>query len=450
MTAIETGSALLTDLYELTMAAGYFERRLTCRATFELFVRARLPQRGFLVACGLESALAYLENLRFTEDEIAFLREHPVFRTVSSGFFDFLRELRFTGDVSAIPEGTIVFAEEPLLQVTAPITEAQIIETYLLSVLSFETLVATKSARVVRAAAGKDVLEFGARRAHGPAAGIRAARAAYVGGCHATSNVLAGSLFGIPLAGTAAHSWTQAFPSERESFVALLDCFPDSAILLIDTYDTVSGAETAAVLGRKISGVRLDSGDLLQKSREVRQILDRHGHRETRIVASGDLDEFKIAELIAAGAPIDSFGVGTEIVTSRDAPALGMVYKLVESEEAGRVEYKTKFSEEKSYSPGPKQVFRFASGGRFHHDLITRAEESCPGAEPLLEAVMRQGQRITAHSSLEAVRARARENIKCLPDEYQTLKNAAHYPVQKSEALQRLWEETRVRHFAEK
>jgi nicotinate phosphoribosyltransferase len=283
MTGIETGSALLTDLYELTMAAGYFECRLERRATFELFVRALPPERAFLLACGVESALDYLENLQFTEEEIGFLRNQPVFRTISNGFFDYLRTFRFTGDVSAIPEGTIAFAEEPFLQVTAPLIEAQIVETYLLSVLSFETLVATKSARVVRASAGRDIAEFGARRSHGPDAALRAARAAYVGGCQSTSNVLAGSLFGIPLAGTAAHSWTQAFPSERESFVALLDTFPNSAILLIDTYDTVAGAETAAALGRKISGVRLDSGDLLQKSREVRRLLDRHGHSETRM-----------------------------------------------------------------------------------------------------------------------------------------------------------------------
>ncbi|MGH9444758.1 MAG: nicotinate phosphoribosyltransferase, partial [Terriglobia bacterium] len=449
MTKLTAGTALLTDLYELTMAAGYFERRLDCRATFELFVRVLPPERAFLLACGLESALEYLENFRFTEEEVRFLREQPVFKAIGGDFFDYLRNLRFTGDVSAVPEGTVVFAEEPLLQVTAPIAEAQIVETYLLSVLSFETLVATKAARVVRGAEGKAVLEFGARRAHGPEAGVLAARAAYVGGCQATSNVLAGSLFGIPLAGTAAHSWTQAFPSERESFIALLDSFPDSAILLIDTYDTVPGAETAASLGRKVSGVRLDSGDLLQKSRQVRRILDSQHHHETQIVASGDLNEFKIAELVGAGAPIDSFGVGTEIVTSKDAPALSVVYKLVETEQAGRVEYKTKFSEEKTYLPGRKQVFRFAVRGRLHHDLIARAGECYPSAAPLLEPVMRGGRRIGPRPALEAVRARARESIMRLPVEYQALESAPRYPVQKSDAIERLLEDLRTSHFAE-
>ena len=238
------------DLYELTMAAAYFEHRIDCRATFELFVRHLPKTRTYLVAAGLEAALDYLENLRFTLTDVAFLRQQPAFKTVSSQFFDYLLDFRFSGDVQAVEEGSLVFAEEPILQVTAPVLEAQIVETYLLSVINFETLIASKAARVVTTAQGRDVLEFGTRRAHGPEAGVRAARAAYLGGCVATSNVMAGFRYGIPLAGTAAHSWTQVYPNERASFQALLDTFPGQAILLIDTYDSLAGAEIVASLGQ--------------------------------------------------------------------------------------------------------------------------------------------------------------------------------------------------------
>jgi nicotinate phosphoribosyltransferase len=439
--------ALLTDLYEITMAAGYFERRLPYRATFELFVRSLPPERNFLLACGLESVLTYLENLHFSREHIEFLRHQPVFRTVSDDFFDYLRNFRFTGDVYALPEGTVAFAEEPLLQVTAPMGEAQLVETYLLSVLNYETLVATKAARVVRAAGAKAVLEFGARRAQGPEAGVRAARAAYIAGCNATSNVLAGMLYGIPLAGTAAHSWTQAFPSERESFEALLDSFPDTAILLIDTYDTLAGAELASVLGRKVAGVRLDSGDLVALSREVRKILDRHGLQETRIIASGDLNEYKIAEIVATGAPIDSFGVGTEMVTSRDVPALNVIYKLVETEAAGRVQYKTKYSSHKAYLPGRKQVFRFSINGRFDHDVVALDDESHTEGRPLLQPVMREGRRLAPSPPIEEVRALAKDNLERFPDCYQALHSGSQYTVEKSKRLQQLLEELRAEYF---
>lgn len=440
---LAASDALLTDFYELTMAAGYFERQLKERATFELFVRSLPKQRHFLLASGLEAALEFLENVRFTPDQIEFLRRELAFRSVSEGFFDYLRAFRFTGDVCAVPEGTVLFAEEPFIQVTAPIAEAQLVETYLLSVINYETLVATKAARVVRAASGKQVLEFGARRAPGPEAGLRAARAAYVGGCAATSYSQAGLLFGIPVAGTAAHSWTQAFDSERESFEALLDSFPDTAILLIDTYDTLSGAALASGLSRKIAGVRLDSGDLIELSRQVRKILDQHGHSETQIVASGDLNEYKITEIVAAGAPIDVFGVGTEIVTSRDLPALNVIYKLVETEGSGQVHYKTKCSSHKAYLPGRKQVFRFSADGHFHHDLITLAGKSASDARPLLEPVMKNGQRLRPPPSLESIRAYARESLGRLPTEYQALQGASQYPVEKSSALEQLRESLR-------
>lgn len=445
--------ALLVDLYELTMAAGYFERRVDCRATFELFVRHLPRERAYLVAAGVDSALDYLEHLRFTEDDVRFLRTHAAFRTVSDTFFDYLRRFRFTGAVAAADEGTVVFEDEPILQVSAPIAEAQVVETYLLSVVNFETLVATKAARVVRAAGAAGVLEFGTRRAQGPEAGLRAARAAYIGGCVGTSNVLAGRLYGIPIAGTAAHSWTQAFETERESFEALLDTFPDSAILLIDTYDPIAGAETAARLGRKITGVRLDSGDLLEKSRQVRQILDRHGHRETQIVASGDLNEFKIAELVGQGAPIDIWGVGTDLATSRDVPALGVVYKLVEIERHGHAEAKTKFSEQKIYSPGRKQVFRYSAPSRdgqelkYHHDLVARFDEAYPDAEPLLRTVMRDGRRLKPAQPVEQIRARALHNLSRLPEEYFALDHAPRYPVEKSAILDEMLEEAREKYL---
>jgi nicotinate phosphoribosyltransferase len=437
------GRALLTDFYELIMAAGYFEHKLEARATFELFIRSLPPERTYLVACGLEAAIEYLESLRFTKEDIAFLRRQSAFRTVSGAFFDYLRDFRFTGDVNAVREGTVIFAEEPVLQITAPIVEAQIVETYLLSVINFETLVATKSSRVVHAAQGKGVLEFGTRRAQGPEAGLRAARAAYIGGCIATSNVLAGFRYGVPLAGTVAHSWTQAFSTERESFEAILETFPEHAFLLIDTYEPLAGAELASSLGRRLPGVRLDSGNLLDESRAVRKLLDLHGLAETKIVASGDLNEYKIAELMAAGAPVDFFGVGTEIATSRDVPSLSAVYKLVELEEHGRLHYKTKYSKHKGYAPGRKQVFRFEENGRFHHDLISRADENYPDAVPLLDPVMMKGKRVAPQPVIEDIRSYAQRQLTKLPEESKVLHDAVTYDVRKSTPLEHLHDQLR-------
>ena len=441
--------SLMVDLYELTMAAAYHHHGISQTATFELFVRGLPPERSFLIAAGIESALDYLETLRFSDDDIEFLRHQPSFRTVQSSFFDYMKAFRFTGEVHAVPEGTVVFAQEPLLRVTAPIPEAQIVETYLLSVLHFETLIASKAARVVEAARGHKVLEFGTRRAHGPEAGVRAAKSAYLGGCSATSNVLAGKLYGVPLAGTAAHSWTMIFPSERESFDRLLDVFPETAILLIDTYDPLEGAETVTSLGRKVLGVRLDSGDLVNNSRQVRQLLDRRGLKDTQIVASGDLNEYKIKELLDEGAPIDVFGVGTDLATSRDAPALGMVYKLVETDEGGKAEYKAKFSDGKVNYPGRKQVFRFIRDGMFTHDVLSAcAEESFPEAEPLLEPVLREGKRLVPRPSFAERRERVRSGLSKLPEIHKRLEAAEAYPVRPSPNLERRLEELRDRHIS--
>ncbi len=438
--------ALLTDLYELTMAAGYFERRVDCRATFELFVRSLPKGRSYLVAAGIDAAADYLESLRFTDEDIRFLRGQPVFSRISSEFFDYLRAFRFTGDLNAVEEGTLIFAEEPILQVTAPVLEAQVAETYLLSLINFDTLVASKAARVMGAAQGRAVLEFGSRRAHGPEAGVRAARAAYVGGCAATSNVMAGLRYGIPLAGTAAHSWTQVFPTERESFEALLETFPDTAILVIDTYDPGAAAEMAVTLGRPVPGVRLDSGDLLETSRRVRGILDHHGLSSTKIVASGDLNEYKIEWLVQNGAPIDTFGVGTELSTSLDVPALASIYKLVEVEREGQVEHKAKFSQDKISWPGRKQVCRFSRDGKMEYDLVCRAGESFPAAEALLQPVIQNGRRVAPQRDLHDVRARTLGNLERLPAAYRALRDAPAYPVRKSPALERLLDEVRSRY----
>ena len=444
--------ALLTDLYELTMAAAYFEHRVPTRATFELFVRQLPPERSYLVAAGLDSALGYLENLRFTEQDLTFLRGLPVFRTVSDDFFHYLSSFRFSGEAYAVPEGTLIFGGEPLLQVSAPIIEAQIVETYLLSVINFETLIASKAARVYCAAGGRPVWEFGTRRAHGPQAGVRGARAAYVGGCAGTSNVLAGYLYDVPTAGTAAHSFTQSYPSERESFLALLDTFPSST-LLIDTYDSLAGAETAATLGRRVAAVRLDSGDLLEKSRRVREILDRHGQTDTKIFASGDLNEYKIHELVASGAPIDEFGVGTDLATSHDVPSLGVVYKMVEVERDGQVELKTKFSEQKANWPGRKQVFRFSKPGpngrdSFQRDLVARWDESYAEAAPLLEVVMQEGRRLQPSLPISQARARTLHSLERLPQRYRSLDPGPQYPVGHSAALDRMLQEVRRQYVA--
>jgi nicotinate phosphoribosyltransferase len=427
--------ALLTDLYQLTMAAGYFHRGMTgAVATCEMFVR-RLPRRRrYLLAMGLERVVRYLEHLRFTDDEVAFLATVPALRDAMTPAFEaFLRDLRFTGDVWAVPEGTAVFANEPLLRIRAPIVEAQIVETFLLSAVNHATLVASKAARVVHAAglteggsaarATADVMEFGTRRTH-PDAAVDAARAAYCAGFVGTSNVEAGFRYGVPVMGTAAHMWTMAHPTEEAAFAGYVATFPSAAILLIDTYDTLRGAHRAAAVARdKLKGVRLDSGDLLALSRAVRVILDEHGCRTASIVASGDLNEHRIAELRAAGAPIDVYGVGTDLVTSIDAPALGGVYKLVELERNGARSPIAKFSEGKATLPGAHQIHRFHDGdGRIARDVVALADEPVPpSAEALLVPVMQAGVRTGPTEPLDAVRARARRTLAALPAELLSL-----------------------------
>jgi len=437
-------SALLTDLYELTMAAAYYENDFQATASFELFVRNLPRQRSYLLAAGLEQALDFLETVRFNPQEIAYLRAHPVFAHVSDAFFDYLKEFRFSGDVWAVPEGTLVFADEPLLRVTGPIVEAQIVETFLLTTLTFQTLIATKAARVVQAAGGRGVVEFGSRRAHGPEAGVLAARAAYIGGCSGTSNVQAGFRFGIPTYGTVAHSFVMAYGQEEESFQRFERVFPDHAVLLVDTYDTLAAIDKIIQLGMRPRGVRLDSGDLVSLSREVRRRLDHGGLGETKIFASGDLNEHTIAAVLAQGAPIDFFGVGTELATSKDAPALGGVYKLVELRDGAADHPRAKFSEDKVTYPGRKQVFRFRHPqGLYDHDVIARAEEDHPEAEPLLDCVLRQGKRTQPSPPLETIKKRARESLAHLPEPCRRLREPAAYPVKISQPLAQLLEEVR-------
>jgi nicotinate phosphoribosyltransferase len=399
-------NGLLTDLYQLTMAAGYFEAGKSDEiATFEMFVR-RLPQgRHYLVAAGLPQAVEYLETLQFRADEVAWLRSLPQFSRVPREFWSYLLKFRFTGSLAAAAEGTAMHAKEPLLVVRAPLIEAQLVETYLLSMIGFQTLIATKAAHLLEVADGRPIVEFGSRRAHGPQAGLYAARAAYIGGCVGTSNVMAGYQYGIPLFGTSAHSWVLAFDSEREAFRKLQDLLGDRCAYLVDTYDSLEGTRKAASLGKPIWGVRLDSGNIVSLAKGARKILDEAGLRHAKIMATNELDEVRIREILAAGAPVDVFGVGTALATSSDSPALGAVYKLVEIEVDGVSRYPSKKSEEKATLAGAKQVFRYSG-----FDVLGRMNEE-PTADGdyvrVLKPVMANGRRIAPLPSIEEARAHA-------------------------------------------
>ena len=439
-----TQAATLTDLYELTMAAGYFKAGVFDDFTFELSVRQLPANRSYLIACGIAGALDYLENFRFTREEIKYLRALPVFRSIGKKFFDYLAGLKFEGRVRAVPEGTVVFAEEPMMVVTAPAPMAQIAETYLVNAVNFQTLAATKAARVVWAASrgGRDraVVDFGSRRAQSAEASVLAARAAYIAGCAGTSNVFAGKKYGLPVFGTIAHSWVMGFPSEREAFDRYTEAFPEKPVLLIDTYDTLKGALEAARFAEKLGGVRLDSGDLVRLSRRVRGILDAEGCNSAKIIASGDLDEYKINQLLKAGAPIDSFGVGTRMVTSGDAPFLAAIYKLVERRASGRRQAVLKTSVAKRSLPGAKQVWRAVDGeGRFAGDVIGLKRERHRGMKALLRPVMRKGERLSRPEPIERTRRRCREQLEALAPKYKKIVRAARYPVKFSDGLAELY-----------
>jgi len=422
-------SALSTDLYELTMVGGYYVKGMSAPATFDLFVRNLPPTRNYLVACGIEQALDFLESLHFTAEEIRFLRAVPALARLPAAFFDeYLPRFRFTGDVWAFDEGTPVFAQEPIMRVTAPLPEAQLVETALIAETMFPTSVASRAARIMTAAAGRPVMEFGARRAHGIDAGIRAARAAYIAGFSSTSIVEAGKRFGIPLSGTMAHSWVMAFPEEVSAFRTYGEIFGD-AVFILDTYDAVEAARMVTASGLKPRAVRIDSGDQIAISRQVRRIFDEHGLADTAIVASGDLDEMRIAEIIAAGAPVDGFGVGTAVSTSSDAPALSGVYKLAEIERGGRAVPVLKKSPGKSTYPGRKQVWRVMRDGVAVEDVLALEGSPRPAnAEPLLRQVMKKGERLSC-PSLTEIRDRCRQQVATLPREVTQLVDGKRYPV---------------------
>ena len=435
-----SASALSTDLYELTMMAGYHHReRHGVHATFELFVR-RLPKnRTFLVAAGLADALEYIEALSFRPDQIEWLRALPAMARVPDSFFEYLRGFRFTGDVWGMREGTPFFANEPVLRVTAPLAEAQVLETAVLAIVNFQTSVASKAVRAVESARGRPIMEFGARRAHGPSAALWAARAAYLAGCAGTSYVDAGRRFGIPLSGTMAHSWVLAARNELEAFREYTDLFGPQSVLLIDTFDVGEAARAIAASGLRPAAVRLDSGNLLAQSREVRAILDAAGLHETRILASGDLDEWRIDDLVSGGAPIDGFGVGTALSTSEDAPALGGVYKLVAIDEDGVTRPVMKRSEGKGTWPGRKQVWRILESGSALGDIVgLEAEENVRNATPLLEEVMRGGTRMAPPPALNELRARCRDQVAMLPAALRHIEASPRYPVERSQALTQL------------
>jgi len=438
---VPTGSpALFTDLYELTMAASYHARGFDEPATFDLFFRSLPEQRRFLVSCGLEQCLDYLEKLRFEDRELRYLDTLDLF---DPGFLDRLAELRFSGEVWAVPEGEAVFEREPVMRVTAPLIEAQLVETYLLNCISHQTMVASKAARVALACGDHDFIDFSARRVQGGDAALLGSRASHVAGASATSLVLAGQVFGIPVSGTMAHSYVMRFGREADAYRAFASDVPRRAVLLIDTYDTVEGArrvvEVAAELateGVAVQAVRLDSGDLGHLARQVRSVLDEGGLGDVRIVASGDLDEHRIASLLSDGVPIDSFGVGTKMGASTDAPSLNAVYKLVEDADGPKL----KLSPDKATLPGRKQVHRSRGTGGLQSDLVALHDEEVAGGEPLLGQVLVDGARTSPSPPLHAVRRRCRETLSGLPERLRGLgpEDFEPFPVGISEGLQAL------------
>jgi nicotinate phosphoribosyltransferase len=439
--------ALLLDQYQLTMLRAYFEEEMTDRAVFSLFFRNLPEHRNYQLACGLDDALSFLERFRFTDELLSYLETRDEF---DAPFLEWLGELRFRGDVWALPEGTPVFGNEPLLEVEASLPEAQLAESFVMNQMHFQTVVASKASRIRNAAGERTVIDFGLRRMHGADAGLRSARAFHIAGLDGTSNMLAGKLYGVPVTGTMAHSYIQAHDDELEAFRAFAKIYPDT-ILLVDTYETLEGVRRVVALAEelgddfRVRGIRLDSGDLGELARGSRGILDAADLDDVRIFASGGLDEWSIRELVESGAPIDGFGVGTSMGVSRDAPALDMAYKLTAYAGRGRL----KLSSGKRILPGRKQVFRVEEAGRAVRDVIGRADESGPG-RPLLQQVMREGERLDAGSvSLGDARARAREELSRLPERLLAIDPAdPPYPVTVSESLDEFQERV-IRKVAE-
>ena len=430
--------ALLTDLYQLTMAQAYLEQGMTEPAVFEFFVRRLPPQRNFLLAAGLTQVMDYLTSLRFSADDLAWLDQT---RRFSSNLLRYLEGLRFSGSVDAMAEGTVFFPNEPILRVVAPMPMAQLVETRIMNLLNFQTMIASKAARSVLIAEGKPLIDFGLRRAHGAEAGLYAARASYLAGFAGTATVLAGRAFGMPIFGTMAHSFVQAHRDEADSFLHFAQAQPDNVVLLIDTYDTEAAAQKVATLapslqaqGIPVKGVRLDSGDLADHARKVRKILDEGGLPHATILASGNLDEYRLRDLILSRAPIDSFAVGTAMTTSADAPSLDCAYKL--QEYAGRPCRKR--SEGKATWPGRKQVYRMrGADGQWEYDVLTTSTDEQKG-EALLQPIMREGNLVRPLPLLMDSRSHAAEQLAQLPPALKQLEPAGPYEVRISEALREL------------
>jgi nicotinate phosphoribosyltransferase len=428
---------LLTDLYQLNMMQAYLDHADTKAAVFEFFVRKLPARRGFLLNAGLEQALDFLEQMRFSSDDLEWLASSGRFGT---NLIDYLRELRFTGDVHAMPEGTVFFANEPILRITAPLPLAQLIETRLMNIVQLQLLVASKAARMLLAAPGKLMVDFGLRRAHGAEAGLMAARASYIAGFAGTATVLADKVFGIPIFGTMAHSFIEAHDDEKAAFEMFARSRPDNLTLLIDTYDTQAGARKVVALasalaarGITVRAVRLDSGDLIALSKSVRRILDQGGLADVRIFASGGLDEDAVTHLLRAGAPIDGFGMGTSLTTSSDVPSLDCVYKL--QEYAGLPRRKQSIG--KVTWPGRKQVWRtYDHAGRMCGDVLSVETDQQEG-EPLLNLVMQGGRRVVASPKLADIRARAERELMRLPEPLRRLETQ-NYPVEVGQSLSRL------------
>ncbi len=441
--------ALLTDLYQLTMAACYFEQGMAEEATFSLFIRKYPTDRGYFVAAGLSEALEYLETLRFGEDDLAYLESTGLFQ---ASFLDYLKKVRFTGEVHALPEGSIFLKDEPILEVSAPILEAQLAETFILNAVSLQSLIATKASRSVHVAQGRPLIDFSLRRTQGTDAGLKVARASYLAGFLGTSNVLAGKLYGIPIFGTMAHSYITSFAQETDAFRVFSRVFPKTTTLLIDTYDNLAGARKAVKVakemearGERLRYVRLDSGDMAAISREVRKILDDSGLEEVRILASGGFDEHKIAKVLAAGARIDSFAVGTKMGVSADAPYFDIAYKLVKY--AGRPVMK--LSTGKVTLVDKKQIYRYHDDqGNLLRDVIALREENLAGALPLLQPVLRRGKLIRSLPSLKDSREHFQAQFARLPEPYKALENPPAYPVELSPGLKDLQSrvECKLRH----
>lgn len=428
---------LMTDLYELTMAAAYYKNKRFAPAAFSLFIREYPPHRGYFVSAGLKDVLDFLEFFQFSLDDLEYLEGLDRF---SQEFLHFLEHLRFSGDVFAIPEGRLFFKDEPVLEVTAPVIEAQLLESLVINIMNLSVSIATKAARCVYASGGRGLVDFSMRRTHGTDAALKVARSSYLAGFEGTSNVMGGRDYGIPVSGTMAHSFVTSFEEESDAFRAFANTFPDSTVLLIDTYDTIEGAKKAAAVagelaeqGHGLVGVRLDSGDMADLSKKVRKILDEQGLNDVKIFASGNFDEYKLADVLERGAMIDAFGIGTKMGTSADAPYTDMAYKLVQYD--GRPVLK--LSTGKKSLVSEKQVFRKRDGNRITGDVIALRQEKGEG-EPLLKQVMKGGVREDKTESLKDIRERFKEEFAALEERYKAIRNPAPFPVTLSPELERL------------